>query len=700
MFLLFEEAGKFMAGKVLSEAESSSQVELDSGKRVKVKAANALLKFEKPAPAAFVSAAQALSQTIELELAWEFSPDDEFGFADLARDYFSSDAKPASLEQQAAALFRLFESPHYFRRAGKGRFRRAPADVIALALAAIEKKKQIALQITQWVEDLSAGQCPQPIRDELYKILFKPDKNAPEYKAVVEASRATHLAPLHLLQQAGAIDSPYQFHWRRFLLENFPKGTGFPAVQAPDIRDDLPLAPVQAFSIDDSATTEIDDALSVQGLGTGSVTVGIHIAAPGLAIQPGDAIDKLGRTRLSTVYMPGYKVTMLPDAVVQSYTLSEGRDCPAVSLYVTFDETTLEITGSVTQLERVPIVANLRHDRLDGVVTEAWLEDQAFEHGQCAVPDGLSRPQLSFLYRLAKDLKAKREVVRGKPETFNRPDYNFRLLGTSGAEPTGNEQVQISIRQRGAPLDLIVAEAMILANSTWGGWMAELGVPGIYRSQASLLPGVKVRMGTKALPHAGIGVKAYAWSTSPLRRYTDLVNQWQIIACARHGKTAALVAPFKPKDAELFSIISSFDAAYFAYNGYQGAMERFWTLKYLQQNNITEIVASVFKENMVRADDMPLVLPVMGAANLPRGARVRVKLGDIDEITLDVAGTVVERLDTEGTDGNNSLDAAALLDSAGDDAEDESVAGPIAIAVDMNDAEVAVVSDAVAAVNP
>ena len=700
MFLLFEEAGKFMAGKVLSEAESSSQVELDSGKRVKVKAANELLKFEKPAPAAFVAAAQALSQTIELDLAWEFSPDDEFGFADLARDYFSSDGKPASLEQQAAALFRLFESPHYFRRAGKGRFRRAPADVIALALAAIEKKKQIALQITQWVADLSAGQCPQPIRDELYKILFKPDKNAPEYKAVVEASRATHLAPLHLLQHAGAIDSPYQFHWRRFLLENFPKGTGFPAVQAPDIRDDLPLAPVQAFSIDDSATTEIDDALSVQGLGTGSVTVGIHIAAPGLAIQPGDAIDKLGRTRLSTVYMPGYKVTMLPDAVVQSYTLSEGRDCPAVSLYVTFDETTLEITGSVTQLERVPIVANLRHDRLDGVVTEAWLEDQAFEHGQCAVPDGLSRPQLSFLYRLAKDLKAKREVVRGKPETFNRPDYNFRLLGTSGAEPTGNEQVQISIRQRGAPLDLIVAEAMILANSTWGGWMAELGVPGIYRSQASLLPGVKVRMGTKALPHAGIGVKAYAWSTSPLRRYTDLVNQWQIIACARHGKTAALVAPFKPKDAELFSIISSFDAAYFAYNGYQGAMERFWTLKFLQQNNITEIVASVFKENMVRADDMPLVLPVMGAANLPRGARVRVKLGDIDEITLDVAGTVVERLDTEGTDGNNSLDAAALLDSAGDDAEDESVAGPIAIAVDMNDAEIAAVSDAVAAANP
>jgi exoribonuclease-2 len=197
------------------------------------------------------------------------------------------------------------------------------------------------------------------------------------------------------------------------------------------------------------------------------------------------------------------------------------------------------------------------------------------------------------LYRLAKDLKARREVVRGKPENFNRPDYNFRLVGNDGAEPTGEEPVQISTRQRGAPLDLIVAEAMILANSTWGSWMAELGVPGIYRSQASLAPGVKVRMGTKALPHAGIGVKSYAWSTSPLRRYTDLVNQWQIIACARHGKTAALAAPFKPKDAELFSIISAFDAAYSAYNGYQAGMERFWTLKYLEQQGITELTATV-----------------------------------------------------------------------------------------------------------
>ena len=681
MHALFEEAGKFMAGRILSEADTSAQVELDSGKRVKVKAANILLKFEKPAPAELIAQAQAVAETIELDLAWEFAPEDDFGFADLARDYFSENA---TLAQQAGALFRLYEAPHYFRRAGKGRFKKAPSEILQQALAAIEKKKALLAQIDEWAAALGRGECPQPIRDQLYKILFKPDKNAPEYKAVVEASRATHTAPLDLLQKAGAIDSAYQFHWKRFLFENFPKGTGFPALAAPQPPADLPLAPVQAYSIDDSQTTEIDDALSVQGLGTGAVVLGIHIAAPGLAIQPGSAIDQLGRARLSTVYMPGYKITMLPDDVVQTYTLDEGRANPAVSLCVTIDEATLEFKSSETKLERVHVAANLRHDQLDSVVTEEWLTNPAFEHQND--PQRLSdlRGQLSFLYRLAKELKARREVVRGKPENFNRPDYNFRLVGNQGAEPTGHEQVQISVRQRGAPLDLIVAEAMIVANSTWGSWMAELGVPGIYRSQASMAPGVKVRMGTKALPHAGIGVKAYSWATSPLRRYTDLVNQWQIIACARHGATAALAAPFKPKDADLFSIISSFDAAYSAYNGYQAGMERFWTLKYIEQNHITELTAAVIKEGpggsfLVRADDIPLVFPVLGAQNLPRGARLKVRLGEVDEITLDIHGTVVERLD----DPNDASDDAVVEDEGDEDA----VAGPIAIAVDVNEAD-------------
>lgn len=673
LFALFDEAGKFLTGRVLSEAESSLQVELETGKRVKVKSANVLLKFDKPAPSALMNAAQSLASDIELDLAWEFAPEDEFGFADLARDYFS---EQATLEQQVAALLRLSEAPHYFRRAGKGRYKKAPAEVLQQALAAIEKKKQVQALIDQWAAELAAGQCPAPVREQLYKILFKPDKNAPEYKAVVHAARETHLAPLALLQKAGAISNAYQFHWQRFLFEHFPKGTGFPALQAPPVTDELPLASVNAFSVDDSSTTEIDDALSVQGLGSGTVTLGIHIAAPGLAIQPDSALDQVARNRLSTVYMPGHKITMLPDEVVQTYTLEAGGPRPALSLYLTIDEADLTVRDSATRLEQVPIQHNLRHDQLDQAITAEWLLDPAAPAGAPLADDVAAlRPELAFLYRLALACKARREVVRGKPETFTRPDYTFKLDGVQGSEPHGDETVIIGTRSRGAPLDLMVAEAMILANSNWGQLLADSGVPGIYRSQASLAPGVKVRMGAKALPHAGIGVPCYAWSTSPLRRYTDLVNQWQIIACARHGKTAALVAPFKPKDAGLFSVISAFDAAYTAYNQFQNGMERYWTLHYLQQHALSEITATVIKDNLVRADTLPLVLPVLGADGLPRGAQVRVRLGAIDDISLDISGTVIERLDQTAP--------AAAMDEEGDD--EAELAAPLTIAMDVND---------------
>jgi exoribonuclease-2 len=670
MYALFEESGKFLAGRVMSEAEASVQIELESGKRVKVKAPHVLLKFASPSPSELLSSAQALAPQIDLDLAWEFAPEEEFGFAELARDYFSASA---SATEQAAALLRLYEAPHYFRRAGKGQFKKASQEVVKAALLGIERKKQLAAQIEAWAQELIGGQCPGAVKDQLYKILFKPDKNTAEYKAVVEAAKRSQRAPLDLLTSAGAITSPYQFHWKRFLFENFPKGTGFPPLQAPAIKEDLPRADVQAFSIDDSSTTEIDDALSVQGLGSGTVVFGVHIAAPALAIAPDSPVDKVARERLSTVYMPGYKLTMLPDEVVQRYTLQEGRDCPAISLYVTFDEATLAVLGHETRIDAVPIAANLRHDHLDGVITEATLTGEA-------PADYAFAPELAFAHRLARNLKAAREVVRGKPETFNRPDYNFKLTGHNGAEPQGQEAVEISTRARGSALDLIVAEAMILANSTWGGWIAEKGVPGIYRSQASLAPGMKVRMGTKPAPHAGMGVAQYTWATSPLRRYVDLVNQWQIIACVRHGHTAPLTAPFKPKDAALFAIISGFDAAYTAYNGFQSGIERYWTLQYLLQKQLGELDAAVMKDGLVRAETLPLVFRALGAENLPRGARVRVRITGHDLLTLEVHAQVLAEI---------AVDDAATqpdTDEADDGAEEALSAGPLTLAIDVNEA--------------
>jgi len=667
MYGFFDESGKATGGRILSEAESTLQLELDSGKRVKIKSAQLLFKFDKPSPAELIKSAEALAAGFDLDLAWEFAPEGEFGFAELANDYFGSKALP----EQLACWLSLSAAPHYFRRAGKGGlFKKAPQEQVQAALAGIEKKKQIAAQIESWAQELAAGRCPEAMRAQIYKLLFRPDKNGPEYKALVQAALATKTAPLDLLRQTGAIASPYAFHWQRFLFDNFPKGTAFPALPPVSAPEDLPLAAVQAFSIDDSSTTEIDDALSVQGLGTGEIVFGIHIAAPGLGLLPNSPHDELARSRLSTVYMPGWKITMLPDSLVDTFTLTEGRDCPALSLYCRFDETTLELKGSETRLERIRIASNLRHDKLDGVITEASLRGDA-------PADYPFAAELAFAHRLAVKLKAGRELVRGKPENFNRPDYNFKLDGERSEPPQGDETVHISQRARGTALDLIVAEAMILANSTWGAWLNELGVPGLYRSQASLAPGIKVRMGVKALPHAGMGVASYAWCTSPLRRYVDLLNQWQLIACVRHGRSAALVAPFKPKDAALFAVLSSFDAAYSAYNAFQQQIERYWCLKSLQQSGTTELTATTMRDGLVRADKLPLVFSVAGCAELERGSAVRVRIGGIDLLTLELHGSLIER-----------LAAVTTATETGEEVEDgEEVAAPLAIAVDVNDAE-------------
>ena len=77
MYALFEDGGKFLAGRLMSEADSSMQVELDSGKRVKVKAANVLLRFSAPTPGALLEGAAALATELDPSFLWDVSGEEE-----------------------------------------------------------------------------------------------------------------------------------------------------------------------------------------------------------------------------------------------------------------------------------------------------------------------------------------------------------------------------------------------------------------------------------------------------------------------------------------------------------------------------------------------------------------------------------------------------------------------------------------------
>ncbi len=631
MNLFFEESGDFKVGSVLSQAGEAYQVEMPSGKRSKVKTKDVLVQYDKPAPADLLEQAKGVQAEIDLDFLWEVAGQEEFGFAELGAEYFGHAPLPF---EAAGLILALHNAPIFFYKKGRGRYKAAPEQALRAAQAGIEKKKQQLLVQGEYVEQLKRNELPEAMKPMVLQLLFKPDKNSIEYKAMDAAASEMQTTPQRLMLACGGIRSPKELHMSRFLFEHFPRGAGFAPVAAPTPASGLPAAEVAAFSIDDVTTTEIDDAFSVVTLADGKVKVGIHIAAPGLAIKPDDAIDKLARSRMSTVYMPGDKITMLPDELVQAFTLAEGRSCPALSLYATLDPQDWTVLSTETRAEMVPIQSNLRHNDLDELVTEEALAAGAGEYAHKA--------ELAILWKWALHLEAgrmaKREAFGLKPEQNNRVDYNFYVE---------DDVVSVVRRKRGAPLDKIVAELMIFANSSWGKLMHEHGVPGIYRSQgagsgAGWAAKMQVRMVTHAAPHQGLGVDQYAWSTSPLRRYTDLVNQWQILACAEHGVTAPLVAPFKPKDANLFAIVSAFDAAYAAYNDHQSTMERYWCLRWLGQEQARQVNAVVLKDEVLRLVDIPLIIRLPGMPQVARGAQVKIDLLRWDEVDLSIEARLLE----------------------------------------------------------
>ena len=651
MHLLYEEGGDIKVATVQSasgagDAESWQATSL-SGKKIKLKAKEVWLRFEKPEPQALMDEANALSQEIDLQFLWDCAPDEEFGLVDVAQEYFGAHA---TIPQQTALAIALQGAPVFFRRKGRGRFQRAPLEQLQAGLVALERKQKELEQQTAWQQELVAGVFPETLKSQANQLLFSPDKNTSAYKALIAACTESGESPAQLMIRCGAIDSPLQYHQGMFLKAYFPNGVAHEeslAVEQSSLNAaiaELPLAEVTAFSIDDSGTTEIDDALSVTALIEGGHRIGIHIAAPGLAIVKDDALDRVARTRMSTVYFPGDKITMLPDAVIQQFSLDEGATRPALSIYVDIDSSGVVDKDSLQlRAEMVPMGANLRLENLEHLVTEESLADEAANYSY--------RQELSILWAAAKILHAGRQeqrVANGlRPEQLGvvdpnalARDFHFQIKDVDGVQ-----RVEITPRQRGSILDTIVAEWMIYCNSASGRLLADHGLPGLFRTQKGWGP-LRTRMQTTPGPHEGLGLEYYVWCTSPLRRYSDLVNQWQLIALAKHGITAKMVAPFPPRDATLMGIAADFEACYSAYGEYQDRLEKYWCLRWVAQDEVPkQVFVRHLKEGMSRVEPVPLHLPVPELASHPRMTRAEVSVTDVDLLQL-TAGVRVLHIET------------------------------------------------------
>ncbi len=633
MNILYEEDGSFKVASVMTDNTTSLQVESLSGKRSKVKASNVMLQFNQPSLAEFLPQAEALAETIEVDFLWECCPSDEFGSEQIAAEYFGH--TPNSLEA-AATLIRLHHAPIYFHKKGKGRYRAAPPDVLKAALAGAEKRRQqLALQ-THYTESLSRFDMPAELQNHLAMLLYKPDRNTLEVKALEAACAATHLSAAHLLHRCGALPATEDYHLQKFLVENFPKGTDFPSITL-STWDELPMGASNAFSIDDATTTEIDDAFSVEKLAHGNWRIGVHIAAPALGILRDSDGDKLAAERLSTVYMPGNKITMLPDSVVQAFTLNADSVCPALSMYIEVDAASLAILSYQSRVERVHIAANLRHDTLEPLFNEATLAAGKLDYAYA--------PELRLLWDVAQQL----ETARGKASDNNiqQMDYNFSIV---------DGRVSITQRRRGSPIDKVVSELMILVNCEWGKHLAEHGFAGIYRTQQN----GKVKMSTIAAPHQGLGVAQYMWSSSPLRRYVDMVNQRQIIAMLR-GEEAV----YAKNDPALYTVMRDFDTMYGIYNDFQRSMERYWCMRWLQQEQAAHdaelvIAAQVIRENLVRVDNLPLVFKAHSLpADIATNTRVQLAITELDLLDLNIHTRFIGKIEEPANVSNVSTEEPA-----------------------------------------
>jgi len=616
MNVFYEESGSFKVGAILADNNTSLQIEAPHGKRSKIKTAAVLIRFETPVLSEFMDQAQQIANQLDPDFLWECCAQNiEFDSSTLATEYFGHAPSPV---EAAATLMLLHSAPMYFHKKGKGHYKAAPPDALKAALASQEKKRLQAELKSRYFEQLCNTTLPEEFKPIIPILLYRPEKNSIEWKALEEACAQMKLSVPALLDKCGAIPSSHDYHFNQFLWTHFPGGTGFDAAdlqQSLNEQEDLPLAEVSAFSIDDATTTEIDDAFSITPLKLGSFRIGIHIAAPALGIEAGSPLDKAALSRLSTVYIPGKKITMLPDHTIRHYTLEENRICPVISLYLDVTDD-YSVTHIESRIEKIKIAENLRHETL-----EAYFNENTINSTDTSCP---FIEELRLLWRFA----CKMETLRGKANDTNnnKVDYSFEVV---------DDYVTIKERRRGSPIDKVVSELMIFANAEWGKQLALANIAAIYRSQGN----GKVKMSTSPAPHQGLGVSQYAWTSSPLRRYVDMINQRQLIAMIRND-----APPYTRESDDLLIALRDFELAYSIYGDFQRTMEQYWCLRWILQENMQTIQAQIIRENLVKFERMPYFTRVPSLPNLEPDSYVRLEIEHIDLLDRVLHAKFIEKL--------------------------------------------------------
>lgn len=592
-YALILDNNQYQFAKLITNEKKHSVVQLlEQNIDKKIKNDNLILSFTQD-PKDISALVQQVRTEVDLTFLWELSEENsQWNWDALSNLYFGT----TELTQKLALFLAINDPAIYFSYLGEHNFKRCGSEEIAMRQLQIQRQQEYQAKFDALYEQLYNLQQPDWKIDPL-NLISKPDKNSLEYKVVSKVTKDLKLTLLELLFKLGYINSIEELLVTSFYKQYFPHGTELAALEINDHADDIPLnKTLKIFSIDDALTTEIDDAFSLQTIDAGWI-VGVHISAPSLNKE----LLTIASERLSTVYYPGHKITMLPENVIAHYSLDQGKQLPVVSIYFTIDNE-FNITHTESKLEQVVISDNLRTENLEQFFN---VENMAQDHGYPY------EAELKLLHKFALKL----EEGRGKASVNQLSvDYNFSF-GEDG-------KVIIKPRLRGNPIDKLVSELMIHANGSWGRMLTNSFVPAIYRVKQPMQP---VTMTLTPNSHTGLNVDYYTWATSPLRRAVDLVNQAQIISLITKQK------PLTSTDFAVANVVENFDETYSAYLKFQDGIERYWSLRYLEQENVHQIKATFTYRNNVQLDGVPITLDVSTQTKAqPQGSEIILTIDNIN----------------------------------------------------------------------
>ncbi|WP_038054838.1 ribonuclease catalytic domain-containing protein [Thermodesulfobacterium hydrogeniphilum] len=280
-----------------------------------------------------------------------------------------------------------------------------------------------------------------------------------------------------------------------------------------DDREDL--THLQTFTIDAKDTEDFDDALSFEE-NENQYILYIHIAEVAGFIKPGSALWEGALERASTLYLPDGIFPMLPFPLSHGkFSLKQDTLRPAITFKIILDQ-------KYNILDFKPILSLIK------VKKRLTYED---------VDDYLSQGNKFWqkLYSIFMYFKKKREK-KGALAIF-LPEIQIKI----------NEKKEITVQKLVmTPARYFIAEAMILINTLTAEFLYKNHIPAIYRSQpqpseiienfeenlySKLLQLkflAKSELSTQPAYHSGLGVDCYTTLTSPIRRFLDLLIQYQL----------------------------------------------------------------------------------------------------------------------------------------------------------------------------